>query len=121
MESDRSSALQMWSAFHDGIFKQRGGMTKVTPDTKGLVLLTTLRMKDWRLWNDIIASMATEKHDLPDIFFFDVCEEVLMDEMSFDQITEGWVQSPDHHSPLMLKALQDVDIGNTPTYIGSAK
>lgn len=64
-------------------------MSKATEDTKGLVLLTTLRMKDLGLWNDIIISMAGGKHDLPDWFFSDVCEEVLKGEVTFDQIEEG--------------------------------
>ena len=91
LESDSSSAATMWSAFCNGSLKRRGGMTKVTPETWALVLLTTLRTKAWGLWNDIIASMAGGKLDLPNSFFFDVCEEHLMGEITFNQVQDGWV------------------------------
>lgn len=87
--SNISDAFRTWTTFYEEIFKQKGGMAKATADTKALVLLTTLRMKDLGLWSDIITSMAGGKHDLPDSFFFDVCEEVLMGEVTFGQIEEG--------------------------------
>ncbi|OIW24743.1 hypothetical protein CONLIGDRAFT_685690 [Coniochaeta ligniaria NRRL 30616] len=88
-ESERGSALDIWNAFYEEIFNERGGMTKATPETKELVLLATLMMRDWGLWNDLITSMAGDKHDLPNHFFFEVCEEILMSELTFGEIEEG--------------------------------
>jgi hypothetical protein len=120
LDSDRGAALSMWTGFCKEIFSQRQKMMAVstTKDTKGLVLLNTLRLKDWGLWDDIIASMAGAKHDLLDTFFEDVCEELLMSKITFDQVEKGSVRSSTQANEVVLIQHQDHDVDNPPSYTG---
>jgi hypothetical protein len=93
LETEPESAEQLWTEFCNGLLKSTHGQvtrwTSFKPEIRAMVLMTALRMKDWGLWNDVIASLPQGTHDLPDDFFFDVCEEVLMGEVTFEQIQEG--------------------------------
>lgn len=97
---DRRSALNTWSEFYEEVFYRRCKSATAKPETVALVLVTTLKLKDWGLWNDLITATADEKRVLPRRIFDKVRQELITGEVSFEQIEEGWVQSMLYHHVL---------------------